>query len=122
MPSHPIDQTADDDQFGYESEEIYIGGFTTFKEQHNVYLNLNFEQFKYNAADTLACSPPPCTSSVRDEIESRYVLGYNYDFNEGFLKDWTLNTHFSYTRNNSNVDFYNYERKIFAINIARYFI
>ena len=116
------DQTADDDQFGYDSAEIYLGSFITFAETSNVYLNLNFEQYMYDAADTLACGPSPCVGEIRDEIESRYILGYNYDFSGGFMPDWTLNTYISYTRNNSNVDFYNYERKIIAINFARYFI
>ena len=112
------DHTADDNQFGFSSKEIYLGGFITFAKTSNVYLNLDFEQYKYDAADQLASNPP----TIRDEIESRYVLGYNYDFSEGFLKSWTLNTHISYTRNNSNIDYYNYDRKIFAINLARYFI
>ncbi len=112
------DRSADDDQFGFNSKEIYFGGFITFAETSNIYLNLNFEHFEYDAADQLASNPP----TIRDEIESRYVLGYNYDFNRGFLQGWTLNTHISYTRNNSNIDFYNYDRKIFAINLARYFI
>jgi tetratricopeptide (TPR) repeat protein len=112
------DHTADDDQFGFSSEEIYLGGFITIAKASNVYLNLNFEQYEYDAADQLASNPP----MVRDEIESRYVLGYNYDFSGGYLQGWTLNTHVSYTRNNSNVDYYNYDRKIFAINLARYFI
>ena len=112
------DHTADDDQFGFSSEEIYFGGFMSFAKTSNVYLNLNFEQYEYDAADQLASNPP----TVRDEIESRYVLGYNYDFSSGYLQGWTLNTHISYTRNNSNIDYYNYDRKIFAINLARYFI
>ena len=112
------DRTADDDQFGFSSEEIYFGGFITFVETSNVYLNLNFERYLYDAADQLASNPP----TIRDEIESRYVLGYNYDISSGYLQGWTLNTHLSYTRNNSNVDYYNYDRKIFAINLARYFI
>ena len=116
------DQTADDDQFGYDSAEIYLGSFITFAETSNVYLNLNFEQYMYDAADTLACGPSPCVGEIRDEIESRYILGYNYDFSGGFMQSWTLNTYISYTRNNSNVDFYNYERKIIGINFARYFI
>ena len=112
------EHTADDDQFGFSSEEIYLGGFITIANASNVYLNLNFEQYEYDAADQLASNPP----TVRDEIESRYVLGYNYDFSGGYLQGWTLNTHISYTRNNSNIDYYNYDRKIFAINLARYFI
>jgi tetratricopeptide (TPR) repeat protein len=115
-------QTADDDQFGYKSTEIYFGGFLSFAKTSNAYLNLNFEQYNYDAPDTLACNPQPCISDTRDEIESRYVIGYNYNFNGGLFKDWTLDAHFSYTRNNSNIDFYNFDRKIIAINLARYFI
>ncbi len=112
------DQNADDDQFGYKSTEIYFGGFLSFAETSNAYLNLNFEDYRYDAADQLASNPP----TVRNEIESRYVLGYNYNFSSGFLQGWLLDAHVSYTRNNSNIDFYNYERKIIAINLARYFI
>lgn len=112
------DQNADDDQFGYKSTEIYFGGFLSFAETSNVYLNLNFEDYRYDAADQLASIPP----TVRKEIEGRYVLGYNYNFDSGFLRGWLLDAHVSYTRNNSNIDFYKYERKIIAINLARYFI
>ncbi len=115
-------QNADEDQFGYRSTEIYFGGFVSFAEKSNAYLNLNFEDYRYNAADTLACTPQPCVGSIRNEIEGRYVLGYNYNFNSGFLQGWLLDAHVSYTRNNSNIDFYKYERKIIAINLARYFI
>ncbi len=116
------DQTAIDDQFGFKSTEIYFGGFATFAKTSNVYLNLNFEQYNYDAADTLACNPQPCIGSVRDEIESHYILGYNYNFSGDFFQGWTLDAHISYTRNNSNIDFYNYERKIIAVNLARYFL
>lgn len=120
------DQDAVDEQFGYDSSEIYFGGFVAYGSRSNFYLNLNFEQYDYKAADTLSCAPATpatsCTSAVRDEIESRYILGYNFDFSEGYLDGWTLNTYFSFTKNNSNVDAYNYERQIFAVNLARYFI
>jgi len=111
-------QNADDDQFGYRSSEIYFGGFVSFAKKSNAYLNLNFEDYRYDAADTLVSIPP----TVRKEIEGRYVLGYNYSFDSGFLQGWLLDAHVSYTRNNSNIDFYKYERKIIAINLARYFI
>jgi len=115
-------QNADDDQFGYKSAEIYFGGFLSFAKQNSAYLNLNFEDYRYDAADTLACTPQPCIGSIRKEIEGRYVLGYNYSFDSGFLQGWLFDAHVSYTRNNSNIDFYKYERKIIAINLARYFI
>jgi tetratricopeptide (TPR) repeat protein len=116
------DQTADDDQFGYDSAEIYLGGFVAYGSNSNFYLNLNVEQFQFDAADTLACGSVGCVGEIRDEIESRYILGYSLDFKDGVLDNWTLNTSIAYTRNNSNIDFYNYERKIFAINFSRYFL
>lgn len=116
------DQYADDDQFGYKAAAIYFGGFLTFAANNNVYLNLNVKQYDYKAADTLACTPAPCTTKKRNETESHYEIGYNLDLKKGLLKDWTFNTHVSYIRNNSNVDFYSYNRTVFAINLARYFM
>ena len=108
-------QTARDNQYGFNSQEVYFGGFTAFGANNNVYLNLNFEQYDFDAADAVS-------GTIRDEIESNYILGYNRDFSEGFLHGWTLNTSVSFTKNNSNVDAFSYEKEIFAINLARYFI
>lgn len=107
--------SAEDNQYSFKSTEIYFGGFMTFAVNNNFYLNLNAQQYDFDAADTLS-------GKVRDEIESRYILGYNHDFSEGFLESWTLNTYLSFTKNNSNVDAFSYERKLIAINLARYFI
>jgi hypothetical protein len=109
------DQTADDPQYGYESGELYLGGFATYGNNSNFYLNFNYEQFTFDAPDTVS-------GIVRDEDEYIYALGYNYDITEGALGGWTLNTYISYTKNNSNVDVYSYDRRIFAINLARHFI
>ena len=109
------DQTADDPQYGYDSGELYLGGFATYGTNSNFYLNFNYEHFSFDAPDTVS-------GIVRDEDEYIYVLGYNYDITEGTLNGWTLNTYISYTKNNSNVDAYSYDRRLFAINLARYFI
>jgi len=107
--------SAEDDQFAFDASEIYLGGFAGYGDNDNLYLNLNFKQFDFDAAE-------PVSGEVRDEIESRYVLGYNHDFAEGIFADWTLNTELSFTKNNSNVDAFSYERTLFTINFARYFI
>jgi len=109
------DQTADDPQYGYESGELYLGGFATYGSNSNFYLNFNYEQFSFDAPDTVS-------GTVRDEDEYIYVLGYNYDITEGTLGGWTLNTYISYTKNDSNVDAFSYDRRLFAINLARHFI
>ena len=109
------DRTADDNQYSYRSNELYAGGFVGVTTTSNLYLNINVENYDFDGPDTVS-------GKVRDEREGRYVLGYNYDFSEGALAGWTLNTHIAYTRNNSNVDAFSYERKLFAINLARYFL
>jgi len=115
------DHKADDNQFGYKAAQLYFGGFTTFAEHNNVYLNLSYKLFDYKEADTLTCSPAPCSTKKRNEDEGRYEVGYNYDFSEGLLQEWTLNANVSYVHNNSNIDFYEYERELYSINLARYF-
>jgi len=110
-----VRSSAEDDQFTFDASEIYIGGFAGYGNNNSFYLNLNFKQFDFDAAE-------PVSGKVRDEIESRYVLGYNHDFADGVLADWTLNTELSFTKNNSNVDAFSYERTLFTINFARYFI
>ncbi|VAW54844.1 hypothetical protein MNBD_GAMMA05-1814 [hydrothermal vent metagenome] len=107
--------SAEDDQFAFDASEIYLGGFIGYGDKNSFYLNLNFKQFDFDAAESVS-------GRVRDEIESRYVLGYNHDFAEGIFADWTLNTELSFTKNNSNVDAFSYERTLFTINFARYFI
>jgi len=69
------DHKAEDDQYSFASTEIYFGGFLTYATSSNFYLNLNFEQYDFVAADIVS-------GSVRDEIESRYVLGYNRPDNQ----------------------------------------
>ena len=112
-----IDQSAEDDQYGYQSTELYLGGFTTLSGIANssLYLNLNFKQYDFDAADTIS-------GTIRDEFESRYEFGYNYDISEGLLKDWTLDASYTYSKNDSNVDAFSYQQHLLAVNIARYFL
>lgn len=109
-----IDQPAKDAQYGYNSGEIYAGGFTSAGAHANVYLNLHLQKFNFDGADAV-------TGSVRHELESRVQLGYNNDISEGALKDWTLNLYTAFTKNNSNVDAFSYERWLVGLNLARYF-
>ena len=110
-----IQQSADDPQFGFDSTELYGGGFYSLSSSTSVSLKLHFQQYDFDAADTL-------TGAIRDELETRFTLGYNYDFPTGMLKDWTFNAYVSRTKNNSNIDVFSYERTIVGINLARFFL
>lgn len=109
-----INQSAQDAQFGFDSLELYSGGFYSLSPATSLSLNIHFQQYDFDAADTVS-------GIVRDELESRFTLGYNYDFPTGALFNWTLNTYISRTKNNSNVDAFSYEQTIIGVNLARFF-
>lgn len=109
-----IRQAANDNQFGFNSYQLYFGGFIATAPSANIYLNVHLQHYNFDAADTLS-------GITRDELEGRYTMGYNYDFSAGNLKGWTMNTHVSFTKNNSNVGAFSYNRTIVGINLARYF-
>ncbi len=114
-----INQNADDDQYGFNSNEIYLGGFIAAGSGANIYMNVHTQKYNYDAPPVLNNSNIILPS--RDERENRFVVGYNRDIANGPLKDWTVNAHASYTRNNSNVDAFSYDRTIAGINLTRYF-
>lgn len=105
------------DEFSYQSLEGYLGTFFTLSgiENSNLYLNLNLWQFDFDGPDSV-------TGTVRDELQSRLIFGYNYDFRDGLLKDWTLNTSYTFTKNDSNIDAFSFEQHLLTVTIARYFI
>jgi len=115
-----INQYADDPQFGFDSIEIYGGGFYSVRPATSLSLNIHFQQYNFDAAST-GSGGGTAPDIIRDELESRFTLGYNYDFPAGALFNWTLNAYVSRTKNNSNIDAFSYERTIIGVNLARFF-
>ncbi len=107
-------QNANDAQYGFNSTEVYGGGFYSLNRENSLSLNLHFQTFRFHAADSVS-------GSVRDELETRFTLGYNHEFTTPFLQHWILNTYLSRTKNNSNVDAFSYERLTIGVNLARFF-
>ena len=60
--------------------------------------------------------------TVEHEIPvDQAILGASHSFKEGSLKSWTLNAQISYTKNDSNVAIFEYDRTIFEVNMRSYF-
>jgi tetratricopeptide (TPR) repeat protein len=116
------DLSAEEDQYAYSSTRLYIGGFTNVASKHTIFYKLNYEQFDYDGPDQYLLSLTPPIEVVRDDRETQVELGYNYDFAEGFMEHWTFATSFAYTRNDSNIDAYGYDRYLLSINLNRYFL
>lgn len=105
---------AQDTGYAYDDTELYFSGFTALSEQAVIYLRVNRHAYDYEGLD-------PIVSIQRDEIEILYALGYNRDFQQGVLKNWTFNLEFSATSNNSNAAEYEYDRNLFSTSLSRYF-
>lgn len=104
---------ADLAEFAYDGLELYVGGFTTISDSSNIYLKINNKTFEYDGADTTS-------GMVRDETENHLALGFNHDFSEGSLNGWNMNIELALTDNDSNVNAFDYDRRLFSINWSTY--
>lgn len=109
-------RSAEDDQFSYDGSELYFSGYTTVSSAGSVYLKGFHRTFEYLAPDTLIASG----AVTREDSESSLALGYNLDLSGGMLSGWTLNMEASYTKNQSNIDAYDYDRLLVTANMSKY--
>ena len=113
------DRSAEDDQFGYDGFTFYFSGYTSVTELSTVYLKANYRNFDYKAPDTVIDDTN--TTLIRNDDEITASVGYNLDIKDGFLAKWALNAELAYTENDSNIDAYDYDRLLVALNLSRYF-
>ena len=109
-------ENAQFDGFSHDLIELYLAGFRSFDESTDMYARLNMLQFDYDAVDTT-----PGVGVVRDETELQFVIGVNFDFPDGPLKDWLLNVELSTIDSDSNADTLDYKRTLVGVNVSRYF-
>lgn len=112
-------RSAEDDQFGYDGLTLYFSGYTSVTELSTIYLKANYRKFDYKAPDTIIDITN--TTLIRNDDEITASIGYSRDIKDGFLGKWTLNTEIAYTENQSNIDAYDYDRLLLALNLSRYF-
>ncbi len=96
--------------------EIYLGGQIPAWKDARAYLTISARDYRYKSADT-----ENGFNAKRDETETLAVLGLSHDFRSGALKSWTLNAQYTYTKNDSNLNEFTYDRDVFEVNMRRYF-
>jgi hypothetical protein len=101
-----------------DGAEVYVGGQVPLWLGARGYLQLSNRAYAYAEADPDNTLHP---STARDDSESRATLGVSHDFREGLLKSWSLNGQLAHTRNNSNLDEFDYDRNVIEMNLRRYF-
>ncbi|UCB55155.1 MAG: hypothetical protein JSW45_01035 [Thiotrichales bacterium] len=113
------DRSAEDDQFAYDGLTLYFSGYYSLTDLSTTYLKFSYRNFDYKAPDTIIDSSN--TTLIRKDDEITASIGYNLDIKDGFLASWVLNTEVAYTENESNIDAYDYDRLLVALNLSRYF-
>lgn len=98
--------------------EIYLGGQTPAWRDARAYLQLSTRGYEYTEADPSNTIHP---TTARDETETRATLGVTHDFKTGMLKAWSLNGQLSSTKNDSNLEEFDYDRNVVEVNLRRYF-
>ena len=113
------DRSADDDQFAFDGLTLYASGYTAVTELSTIYLKASYRRFDYKAPDTIIDNTN--TTLIRKDDEITASIGYNLDIKDGYLGKWALNTEVAYTENESNIDAYDFDRLLLAVNLSRYF-
>jgi tetratricopeptide (TPR) repeat protein len=98
--------------------EVYLGGQMPAWQDARAYVQLSTRNYGYTEADPSNSIHP---TTARDETESRATLGVTHDFKAGLLKSWSLNGQLAHTKNNSNLDEFDYDRNVVEMNLRRYF-
>ena len=112
-------RSAEDEQFAFDGFTLYFSGYTSITELSSIYLKANYRNFDYQAPDTIIDDTN--TTLIRNDDEITASIGYSQDIKDGLLGKWTFNTEIAYTENASNIDAYDYDRWLFALNLSRYF-
>ena len=94
--------------------ELYLGGQMPVMQASRIYCQISSRDYEYDAAST-------GFSVARDETEQQALLGMSHDFRSGSLEAWTLNGQFTYIKNKSNLDAFDYDRNLLEISLRRYF-
>jgi hypothetical protein len=63
----------------------------------------------------------PGFTTARDDDELRAVVGFQHDYREGWLDQWSLIGSWTYTDNQSDVVIYEYDRHQVSLGLSRRF-
>lgn len=108
------DFDADEDRFGYQGPEVYLGAIAQAWDGGMVYGRIGYTLYDFDGTE-------PLFNTGRDDDEWRYTLGFQHDFREGLLGGWALQGSWIYTDNRSDVDIYQYDRNVVSLGLARSF-
>jgi len=110
----PFTENLDAARFSNRGIEWFAGVGYKLSKQNTMILRLSRKTIKY---DGLIAG----MDARRDEILDRIVLGIEHKVNVGVLKGWTVKIYSTYTKNESNLDLFDYDRVQTAFTLNKKF-
>ncbi len=110
------DFDADEEHFGYSGPEVFGGLIVEAWDHGVVYGRVGYTKYAFEGTEA-----PFFPGISRDDDEMRYALGFQHDFESGWLDGWALQGSWVHTDNRSNVTIYEYDRDVANLGLARRF-
>ncbi len=107
---------ADESRFGYSSPDAHIGVIAEAWENGVVFGRIGYAGYDFDGTE-----PVPYELRSRDDDEIRFAAGFEHEYRNGWLKDWSLLGNWIFTDNDSNLDAYTYDRHIVNLGLSRSF-
>lgn len=108
-----LDFQADADRYGHDGYELLAGVIVKTWPGGTVFARANRRDVQYDGDEAVGVA--------RDERERRLSAGFQHDFRAGYLEKWTLGGAIQYTDNDSNISYFNYDRRQVMLNLGRTF-
>ncbi len=107
---------ADGDQYGYDAPQAHIGVIAEAWTNAIVFARVGYANYDFDGIQDI-------TGVNRDDDELRYAAGFEHEYREGFMKDWSLIGNWIYTDNDSSEgnDVYDYDRHVVNLGLSRSF-
>lgn len=108
------DFDADDNRYSYSGPELFLGLNTEAWTNGAVFARVGYRWYDFEGDE-------PGFSETRDDEELRTVLGFQHDYREGWLNNWSLIGSWTYTDNQSDIVLYEYDRNQVSLGLSRRF-
>lgn len=104
----------DEDRFGYDGPFGFVGGAVQAWKNGSVYGRFGYYKNDYDG-------PEPVFDEARNEDEYRTTVGFQHDIKSGPLTQWALVGNWIHTKNDSNVEIFEYDRDQVNMGLSRSF-
>lgn len=108
------DFDADEDRYSYNGPEVFVGFNTEAWTNGAIFARVGYRWYDFDGIE-------PGFGITRDDDELRTTLGFQHDYREGWLKQWSLIGSWTYTDNESDVVIYEYDRHQASLGLSRRF-